>query len=116
MDTSVSRTFPLRLGHFGCMPQKPTCRVPEGGATERISKRLMNWAPILEDAARQQAITTGQMPFIHPHLALMPDAHLEHHCRIGDPDARRDHPGRDPAFGRQVQHRRLLPGDPLAHR
>ena len=42
---------------------------------ERISNRLLNWASLLEDNTRDQAVTTSRMPFIHPHLALMPDAH-----------------------------------------
>lgn len=41
---------------------------------ERISRRLMNWASILEDTTLTQAEMTAAMPFIHPHLALMPDA------------------------------------------
>ena len=43
---------------------------------ERISDALLSWASILDDRTREQAITTASMPFIHPHLALMPDAHL----------------------------------------
>jgi tRNA-splicing ligase RtcB len=42
---------------------------------EQITKRLMNWASILEPQAREQAERTSSMPFIYPHLALMPDAH-----------------------------------------
>ena len=50
---------------------------------EQISKRLMNWASILEDHTREQAVTTSRMPFIHPHLALMPDAHLGKGATVG---------------------------------
>lgn len=50
---------------------------------ERISKRLMNWASILEDNTREQAVTASEMPFIHPHLALMPDAHLGKGATVG---------------------------------
>ncbi len=50
---------------------------------EQISKRLMSWASILEDATRQQAVTTSSMPFIFPHLALMPDAHLGKGATVG---------------------------------
>jgi tRNA-splicing ligase RtcB len=50
---------------------------------EQISKRLMNWASILEDNTREQAVTTSEMPFIHPHLALMPDAHLGKGATVG---------------------------------
>jgi tRNA-splicing ligase RtcB len=50
---------------------------------EQISKRLMNWASILEDSTRAQAVTTSGMPFIYPHLALMPDAHLGKGATVG---------------------------------
>jgi tRNA-splicing ligase RtcB len=50
---------------------------------EQISKRLMNWASILEDNTRAQAVVTSEMPFIHPHLALMPDAHLGKGATVG---------------------------------
>ncbi|HET6916611.1 MAG TPA: RtcB family protein [Acidimicrobiales bacterium] len=50
---------------------------------EQISKRLMNWASILEDQTRKQAELTASMPFIHPHLALMPDAHLGKGATVG---------------------------------
>jgi tRNA-splicing ligase RtcB len=50
---------------------------------EQISKRLMNWASILEDKTRQQAVVTSQMPFIFPHVALMPDAHLGKGATVG---------------------------------
>jgi len=50
---------------------------------EQISKRLMNWASILEDNTRDQAVTTSSMPFIHPHVALMPDAHLGKGATVG---------------------------------
>src|ERR1700761_8186084 len=42
---------------------------------EQLGKKLLNWASILEDQARDQATRTASMPFIWPHLALMPDAH-----------------------------------------
>jgi tRNA-splicing ligase RtcB len=50
---------------------------------EQISKRLMNWASILGDNARQQAERTAAMPFIFPHVALMPDAHLGKGATVG---------------------------------
>jgi tRNA-splicing ligase RtcB len=43
---------------------------------EQLSKRLMNWASILEEKTQAQAERTASMPFIFPHVALMPDAHL----------------------------------------
>jgi tRNA-splicing ligase RtcB len=50
---------------------------------EQISKRLLSWASILEDSTREQAVLTSTLPFIHPHLALMPDAHLGKGATVG---------------------------------
>lgn len=50
---------------------------------EQVSKRLMNWASILEEGTREQAIRSSQMPFIYPHLALMPDAHWGMGATVG---------------------------------
>ncbi len=36
--------------------------------------KIVNFASILEDGTRQQAERTASMPFVYPHLALMPDA------------------------------------------
>ena len=50
---------------------------------ERITDKLLSWASLLEDGTRDQAVTTARMPFIHPHLALMPDAHLGLGATVG---------------------------------
>lgn len=50
---------------------------------ENVTKTLKNWASILEDKTREQAMTTATMPFIHPHVALMPDAHLGLGATVG---------------------------------
>jgi tRNA-splicing ligase RtcB len=50
---------------------------------EKINDRLLNWASILEPTARLQAERTASMPFIHPHVALMPDAHLGLGATVG---------------------------------
>ena len=50
---------------------------------EKINARLYNWASILEANTREQAERTASMPFIHPHLALMPDAHLGLGATVG---------------------------------
>ena len=50
---------------------------------EKISAKLVNWASILEQGTRDQAVTTATMPFIHPHVALMPDAHLGLGATVG---------------------------------
>jgi len=50
---------------------------------ERLAKKLMSWASILEDGTREQALRTASLPFIHPWVALMPDAHLGRGATIG---------------------------------
>jgi tRNA-splicing ligase RtcB (3'-phosphate/5'-hydroxy nucleic acid ligase) len=50
---------------------------------ERLSDRLVNWASILDDETRRQAERTASLPFVHPHVALMPDAHLGKGATVG---------------------------------
>jgi tRNA-splicing ligase RtcB len=50
---------------------------------EHIAKKLINWASILEPQTREQAQRAASMPFIWPHLALMPDAHLGKGATVG---------------------------------
>jgi tRNA-splicing ligase RtcB len=50
---------------------------------KKITNRLISWASILGENAEEQARTTATMPFIYPHLALMPDAHLGLGATVG---------------------------------
>ena len=50
---------------------------------KKISERLLSWASILESNTLEQARTASRMPFIYPHLALMPDAHLGRGATVG---------------------------------
>ena len=50
---------------------------------EKINERLVSWASILETATREQAELTTRLPFIYPHVALMPDAHLGMGATVG---------------------------------
>jgi tRNA-splicing ligase RtcB len=50
---------------------------------EKISRKLWNWASILEPATREQAERASTMPFVFPHIALMPDAHLGRGATVG---------------------------------
>jgi len=50
---------------------------------EKINDKFVNFASILEDKTHDQALTTSSMPFIYPHLALMPDAHLGKGATVG---------------------------------
>jgi len=50
---------------------------------DKISDKLLSWASILEDGAREQSKLASQMPFITPYMALMPDAHLGRGATVG---------------------------------
>jgi tRNA-splicing ligase RtcB len=50
---------------------------------ERLSDRLLSWASILDEETRRQAERTATLPFIYPHVALMPDAHLGKGATVG---------------------------------
>lgn len=41
----------------------------------KINDRLYSWATIIDEQALTQAELSSQLPFIYPHIALMPDAH-----------------------------------------
>jgi tRNA-splicing ligase RtcB (3'-phosphate/5'-hydroxy nucleic acid ligase) len=49
----------------------------------KITDKLISWASILEENTEQQARTASTMPFVYPHLALMPDAHLGRGATVG---------------------------------
>ena len=48
-----------------------------------MTNRVANFASILDDNALAQAQRTASMPFVQPHLALMPDAHLGKGATVG---------------------------------
>ena len=52
-------------------------------AGTKLSEKLISWASILEENTLEQAQLTSTMPFIFPHLALMPDAHLGRGATVG---------------------------------
>jgi tRNA-splicing ligase RtcB len=50
---------------------------------KQLGKRLISWASVLEPESLAQAQRTASMPFVFPHLALMPDAHLGKGATVG---------------------------------
>jgi tRNA-splicing ligase RtcB len=50
-------------------------------ATERWPVKI--WASLLEPAAEAQALNLAKLPFIHKHVALMPDAHAGKGSTVG---------------------------------
>ncbi len=49
----------------------------------QVGPRLVNFASQIDDATLQQAKQTASMPFIYPHVALMPDAHFGKGSAVG---------------------------------
>ncbi len=49
----------------------------------QLGERLVSWASMVEPATLEQAQRTAAMPFVYPHLALMPDAHLGKGATVG---------------------------------
>lgn len=50
---------------------------------ERLTKALLSWASVIDEKTVEQARISARMPFIYPHLALMPDAHLGKGATVG---------------------------------
>jgi tRNA-splicing ligase RtcB len=50
---------------------------------KKINDKLLSWASTLEEQALEQAIITSKLPFIHGHVALMPDAHFGMGSTVG---------------------------------
>ena len=50
---------------------------------EKITARLLSWASDVEPSTLEQARRTSELPFVFPHLALMPDAHLGKGATVG---------------------------------
>jgi len=46
-------------------------------------KCLISWASVVEANTLEQARRASEMPFVYPHLALMPDAHLGKGAAVG---------------------------------
>lgn len=50
---------------------------------ERVNDRLVSWASMMDDQTRHQAMTSAELDFIYPHVALMADAHLGYGATVG---------------------------------
>ena len=50
---------------------------------DRVNDRLLNWASLIEADTLAQAQMASRLPFIFPHIALMPDAHLGKGATVG---------------------------------
>src|SRR5688572_4441431 len=50
---------------------------------DKITNKLLSWASVIESNTQAQAELASTMPFVQPHLALMPDAHLGKGATVG---------------------------------
>jgi tRNA-splicing ligase RtcB len=50
---------------------------------ERLGPKLLSWASQIDPETRRQAERTATLPFVHPHVALMADAHLGKGATVG---------------------------------
>lgn len=48
-----------------------------------MSKNLINFASMVEDSTMEQAKQIAELPFVFPHVALMPDAHFGKGSSVG---------------------------------
>src|ERR1700750_3200018 len=50
---------------------------------KKTNDPLLSWGSLLEADTRTQAEKASRLPFIFPHIALMPDAHLGKGATVG---------------------------------
>ncbi|HVL98609.1 MAG TPA: RtcB family protein [Egibacteraceae bacterium] len=50
---------------------------------EKIGERVLSWASVLDEQAREQALATVRVAAVDGHIALMPDAHLGMGATVG---------------------------------
>lgn len=50
---------------------------------DELAPNVLSWASAVDEAAAAQAVALARLPFIHPHLALMPDAHAGKGSAVG---------------------------------
>jgi tRNA-splicing ligase RtcB (3'-phosphate/5'-hydroxy nucleic acid ligase) len=53
------------------------------GHPQRLTKGVLSFASVIDQTTVDQAAETAQLPFIHPHVALMPDAHTGKGSAVG---------------------------------
>ena len=49
----------------------------------QLAPKVLSWASSIDDTAVDQAVALARLPFIHPHIALMPDAHAGKGSAVG---------------------------------
>lgn len=49
----------------------------------QLSPKVLSWATDIDENTAQQARISAEMPFVEPHVALMPDAHFGYGATVG---------------------------------
>lgn len=49
----------------------------------QLSPKVLSWATDIEENTAEQARVSAEMPFVEPHVALMPDAHFGYGATVG---------------------------------
>lgn len=49
----------------------------------QLAPNVLSWASVIDDTTRAQALALAELPFITPHVALMPDAHAGKGSAVG---------------------------------
>jgi tRNA-splicing ligase RtcB len=80
VSVAGDRVAPEYVPVFGGTPQR---RRRWAVGMQKVNDTLLSWASIIEENTLKQAVTASRMPFIHPHIALMPDAHLGKGATVG---------------------------------
>ncbi|MBP7928630.1 MAG: RtcB family protein [Acidimicrobiia bacterium] len=56
---------------------------PQANTPIKVAPKVLSWATDLDDRTIGQAARSAELPFIHQHVALMPDAHLGYGATVG---------------------------------
>lgn len=51
--------------------------------TQKLAPNVLSWASAVDQTTVDQAVSLARLPFIHPHIALMPDAHAGKGSAVG---------------------------------
>lgn len=50
---------------------------------ELLAPKLLSWASEIDENTVEQAVRSSELPFVQPHVALMPDAHFGYGATVG---------------------------------
>src|SRR3982074_1146545 len=72
-----------RRGHHQVSVHGAVTPPEEVVMSQRLGPKLLNFATDIAGETVEQAKITASMPFVYPHVSLMPDAHLGKGSAVG---------------------------------